>query len=31
MEETNVRPGVQLLTWVHNLEVNIGVDAYISP
>ena len=31
MEDTNVSPGSQYLTLVHNLKVNISEDAYIWP
>lgn len=31
MEGTNVRPGSQQLTWVHDLEVNTVDNAYVSP
>lgn len=29
IEGTNVRPGSQLLTWIHNLEVNTVDNAYV--
>lgn len=30
MEGTNVRPGSQLLTWIHDLEVNTVDNAYLQ-
>jgi len=31
MEDTNVNPGSQYLTKVHNLHVNISLDAHVWP